>query len=69
MSFSIRSRWSVSLAAIAGSLLGPHLAHAQEYMKQRVDKSRQAEVFVAGDEVVLSTKNLWTYAMHLPMKL
>ena len=30
MNFSIRSRWYVSLAAIAGSLLGPHLAHAQE---------------------------------------
>ena len=37
--------------------------------KKQVDKSRQSESFEVGDEVVLSTRNLHSYASHLPNKL
>ena len=46
-----------------------NLETAQQNMKRRVDKTRRAENFAVGDEVVLSTKNLRTYAQHLPIKL
>ena len=37
--------------------------------KKQVDKSRRSESYDVGDEVVLSTRNLSSYAPHLPHKL
>ena len=38
-------------------------------MKRRVDKARRAEEWTIGDQVLLSTWNLRTFAPHLPPKL
>ena len=46
-----------------------NLAKAQEQMKRRVDKARRAEEWTVGDKVLLSTRNLRTFAPHLPPKL
>ena len=45
------------------------LIAAQERTKRQVDTSRRSETFAVGDEVVVTTKYLRTYAPHLPMKL
>ena len=45
------------------------LAKAQEQMKRRVDKARRTEEWAVGDQVLLSTRNLWMFAPHLPLKL
>ena len=42
-----------------------NLTKAQR-MKRAVDKKRWAEDYKIGNEVVLSTTNLWTYCPHLP---
>ena len=46
-----------------------NLAKAQEQMKRRVDKARRTEEWAVGDWVLLSTQNLWMFALHLPSKL
>ena len=46
-----------------------NLTAAQERTKRQVDTSRRSETFAVGDEVVVTTKHLRTYAPHLPMKL
>ncbi len=46
-----------------------HLVAAQKRAKQQVDKSRRSENFVEGDQVYLSTRNLRTFATHIPTKL
>ena len=46
-----------------------NLTMAQEWTKRQVNRSRRSETFEVGDEVVLTTKRLRTYAPHLPMKL
>ena len=46
-----------------------HLVAAQKRAKQQVDKSRRSERFVEGDQVYLSTRNLRTFATHIPAKL
>ena len=46
-----------------------NLQTAQEMTKKQVDKSRRSESFEVGDEVVLSTHNLHSYAPHLLHKL
>ncbi len=46
-----------------------HLQSAQRRMKTRADKSRREETFALGEEVVLATKHLKSYAEHLPVKL
>ena len=46
-----------------------HLTEAQARMKARSDQSRREEKFDIGDEVLLTTKHLRTYAQHLPVKL
>ena len=46
-----------------------NLTAANERTKRQVDRSRRSETFEVGDEVVLTTKHLRTYAPHLPMKL
>ena len=46
-----------------------NLTTAQRQIKQQADKSRRFEEFQVGDEVVLTTKYLKTYAPHLPAKL
>ena len=46
-----------------------NLAKAQEQMKRRVDKARRTEEWAVGDQVLLSTRNLWMFAPHLPSKL
>ena len=37
--------------------------------KRQVDKSGRSETFKVGDEVVLATQNLHSYAPHLPHRL
>ena len=46
-----------------------NLTAAQHRMKQQVDRSRRSVDYAVGDEVVLATRNLRTYAPHLPVKL
>ena len=46
-----------------------NLAQAQQKNKQQVDKARRVEEWKEGDQVLLSTRHLHTFAMHLPMKL
>ena len=46
-----------------------NLVKAQQRTKQQVDKTRHAEEWKEGDQVLLSTRHLHTFAMHLPMKL
>ena len=46
-----------------------NLAKAQEQMKRRVDKARRTEEWAVRDRVLLSTQNLWMFALHLPPKL
>ena len=46
-----------------------NLAKAQEQMKRRVDKARRTEEWTVGDQVLLITRNLRTFAPHLPPKL
>ena len=46
-----------------------NLAPAQQKTKQQVYKARRAEEWKEGDQVLLSTRHLHTFAMHLPMKL
>ena len=46
-----------------------NLAQAQQKTKQQVDKARRAEEWKEGDQVLLNTRHLRTFAMHLPMKL
>ena len=46
-----------------------NLSAAQMHMKTYADKSRRAEAFDVGDEVVLSTRNLHSLEQHLPVKL
>ena len=46
-----------------------NLAMAQEMTKRQVDWTRWVATYAVGDEVLLSTKHLKTYAPHLPMKL
>ena len=38
-------------------------------MKRAVDKKRWTEEYKIGDEVVLSSANLWTYCPNLPPKI
>ena len=49
----------------------PHhnLGQAQQKTKQQVDKVRCVEEWKEGEQVLLSTKHLRTFAAHLPMKL
>ena len=46
-----------------------NLQAAQQKAARQANKSRRDEEFNEGDEVVLSTKNLRTFDMHLPVKL
>ena len=46
-----------------------NLTTAQQRMKRAVDKKRRTEEYKIGDEVVLSTANLWTYCPNLPPKI
>ena len=46
-----------------------NLVKAQNRTKQQVDKTRRAQEWKEGDQVLLSTRHLRTFAMHLPMKL
>ena len=46
-----------------------NLDKAQEQMKRRVNKARRTKEWMVGDRVLLSTQNLWTFALHLPSKL
>ena len=46
-----------------------NLTVAQERTKRQVDRSRRVETYAVGDEVLLATKHLRTYAPHLPLKL
>ena len=46
-----------------------NLAAAQTRAKQHADKSRRSEIFTEGEEVYLSTRNLRTFATHIPTKL
>ena len=46
-----------------------NLSTAQQRMKRAVDKKRRTEHYNIGDEVVLSTANLRSYAPHLPPKI
>ena len=45
------------------------LTTAQQQMKRAVDRKRRTEEYKIGDEVVLSTANLWTYCPNLPPKI
>ena len=45
------------------------LAQAQQKTKQQVHKVRGTEEWKEGERVLLSTRHLRTFAMHLPMKL
>ena len=42
---------------------------AQERMKRAVDKRRRSETYKVRDEVVLTTKNLRNYCLHLPPRI
>ena len=46
-----------------------NLTTAQQRMKRAVNKKRRTEEYKIGDEVVLSTANLWTYCPNLPPKI
>ena len=46
-----------------------NLTTAQQRMKRTVDKKRRTEEYKIGDEVVLSTANLWTYCPNLLPKV
>ena len=45
------------------------LTVAQEQAKRQMVLSHGIRDYVVGDEVLLSTKHLKTYAQHLPLKL
>ena len=46
-----------------------NLTTTQQRMKCAVHKKRRTEEYKIGDEVALSTANLWTYCPNLPPKL
>ena len=46
-----------------------NLVKAQQRTKQQVGKTRRAKEWKEGNQVLLNTKHLHTFAMHLPMKL
>ena len=46
-----------------------NLAKVQEQMKRRVDKARRNEEGAVGDWVLLSTRNLQMFTLHLPSKM
>ena len=46
-----------------------NLTTAQQRMKRAVDKKRRTVEYKIGDEVVLSTANLWTYCPNLWPKI
>ena len=45
------------------------IMHAQQKIEQAVGKMRREDIFVEGDEVVLSTRNLHNLDDHLPLQL
>ena len=47
----------------------PNLTTVQQWMKRAVAKKRRNEEYKIGDEVVLSTANLWTYCPNLLPKI
>ena len=46
-----------------------NLTTAQQRMKRAVDKKRRTEEYKIGDDVVLSTENLWIYCPNLSPKI
>ena len=58
------NRMKEALNNVKGSL-----SKAQEQMKRRMDKAKHAKEWTVGDRVLLSTRNLQTFAPHLPSKL
>ena len=46
-----------------------NLVQAQQRTKKQVDRTRRAVEWKQGDQVLLSTRHLRTFATHLPMKL
>ena len=46
-----------------------NLQRAQERMKRAVDKGRRSEMCKVGDDVVLTSENLYSYCPHLPLKI
>ena len=59
---------NVSNEAIKETLVDAqsNLTTMQQRIKHAVDEKRLSEQFNIGDEVILSTENLWAYCLNLP---